>query len=83
MSATAIGIDLGGTRIKVIAIDQNGKTLHHQYHPTNDGDNDKVWKNAIAKMVLEVQNKIIQPAVLDRQFFFFDGKQVLDTILKS
>lgn len=58
MSATAIGIDLGGTRIKAIAIDQSGKTLHHHYQPTNDGDNDKVWKNAIAKMVLEVQNKI-------------------------
>jgi glucokinase len=58
MSATAIGIDLGGTRIKAVAIDANGNTLYRLYHPTNDGDDDKVWKNAIASMVLEVKSKI-------------------------
>lgn len=58
MSSTAIGIDLGGTRIKAVAIDQAGNTLHYQYHPTHDGDSDKVWKNAVAKMVFELENKM-------------------------
>ncbi|HEX5150539.1 MAG TPA: ROK family protein [Parafilimonas sp.] len=58
MSAAAIGIDLGGTRIKVVAIDENGNTLYHRYHPTNDGDDGTVWKNAIAAMVLDAKNKI-------------------------
>jgi glucokinase len=50
-----IGIDLGGTRIKALAIDTNGNVLHENYQPTNDGD-DKVWKNAIAAAVKELQN---------------------------
>lgn len=54
MADIVIGIDLGGTRIKAVAIDDQGKILHHHYHPTNDGD-DLVWKNVIAKAVLETQ----------------------------
>lgn len=52
-----IGIDLGGTRIKAVAIDQNGNILHQYYQPTHDGD-DTIWKNAIAKAVKELQNKL-------------------------
>ena len=52
---TAIGIDLGGTRIKAVAIDADGNVLHQLYKPTNDGD-DKVWKNAVAAAVKELQN---------------------------
>ena len=51
----SIGIDLGGTRIKAVAIDAAGNVLHENYQPTNDGD-DKVWKNAVAKAVKELQN---------------------------
>jgi glucokinase len=58
MPPTAIGIDLGGTRIKAVAIDQASNTLYHQYHPTHDGDDDRVWKNAVAKMVFEIGNKM-------------------------
>lgn len=50
----AIGIDLGGTRIKAVAIDTAGNVLHENYQPTNDGD-DKVWKNAVAKAVNELK----------------------------
>lgn len=57
MSETAIGIDLGGTRIKAVAIDGAGNILHQYYQPTNDG-NDKVWKNAVELAVREIQNKI-------------------------
>lgn len=45
-----IGIDLGGTRIKAIAIDDAGNVLQETYAPTNDGD-DKVWKQAVQSTV--------------------------------
>jgi len=57
MSEIAIGIDLGGTRIKAVAIDRFGNTLHQHYQPTNDGDG-AIWKDAIAIAVQEIQNKI-------------------------
>jgi glucokinase len=46
----AIGIDLGGTRIKAVAMDATGNILHQLYIDTNDGDG-AVWKNAVAKTV--------------------------------
>src|SRR5664279_5053443 len=52
---TAIGIDLGGTRIKAVAIDADCNVLHQLYRPTNDGD-DTIWKNAVAAVVKELQN---------------------------
>jgi glucokinase len=56
MPETVIGIDLGGTRIKAVAIDGPGNILHQHYHPTRDGD-DSVWKNAIAAAVEEIKDK--------------------------
>jgi len=46
----AIGIDLGGTRIKGVVIDEKGNLLQQVYTPTNDGD-DAVWKKAVADTV--------------------------------
>ncbi|HEY0679910.1 MAG TPA: ROK family protein [Chitinophagaceae bacterium] len=57
MSEVAIGIDLGGTRIKAIAIDKQGNELSQLYLPTNDGD-DSVWKNAVAEAVKRLKEKI-------------------------
>jgi glucokinase len=57
MSNYAIGIDLGGTRIKIVAIDESGNILHQHYQPTNDID-DSIWKNAIANAVQEIQSKL-------------------------
>ena len=57
MSDIAIGIDLGGTRIKAVAIDSLGNMLHQHYQPTNDGD-DSIWKTAVAIAVQELQNKL-------------------------
>jgi glucokinase len=54
MSIT-IGIDLGGTRIKALAIDDDGNVLHENYQPTNDGDG-MVWKQAVANAVNELQS---------------------------
>jgi glucokinase len=57
MEKTAIGIDLGGTRIKAVVVDTEGNVMHELYHPTNDGD-DKAWKNAVIAAVDELQNKL-------------------------
>src|SRR5580658_6079242 len=57
-----IGIDLGGTRIKAVAIDENGNVLYENYQPTNDGDS-SVWKNAVAVAVSELKAKIEQETV--------------------
>jgi len=53
----AIGIDLGGTRIKGTAVDAKGNMLHKIYMPTYDG-NGAVWKNAVAVTVNELLQKI-------------------------
>jgi len=57
MAKLAIGIDLGGTRIKGVAIDGSGEVLCSHYQPTNDG-NDSNWKAGVAETVFEIQNKI-------------------------
>jgi len=60
MSQSAIGIDLGGTRIKAVALDHNGNVLHQLYTPTKDG-NDLVWKQTVVNAVDELQSKLPSP----------------------
>jgi glucokinase len=50
MSLHAIGIDLGGTRIKGVAIDPAGNVLDQCYTPTSDGEG-QPWKSAIRETV--------------------------------
>ena len=57
MSEFVIGIDLGGTRIKAVAINKQGNILYQHYQPTNDGE-DTIWKSAIATSVNELQKKL-------------------------
>jgi glucokinase len=57
MGKIAIGIDLGGTRIKAVAIDTEGNLLDQLYQPTNDGD-DIIWKNSVAQAVNDLKKKI-------------------------
>ena len=52
-----IGIDLGGTRIKGVAIDAAGTVLHQVYMPTKDGAGE-VWKGAVAAAVCELRQKL-------------------------
>jgi|SRR5436190_4668270 len=54
-----IGIDLGGTRIKAVAINTDGNVLHQLYNPTNDGD-DQSWKETVATSVKELHSKLKQ-----------------------
>jgi glucokinase len=56
-SGLTIGIDLGGTRIKGVVIDAIGNVLHQTYTPTNDGEGE-IWKEAIAKTVHELRQKV-------------------------
>src|SRR5258706_2291237 len=53
----AIGIDLGGTRIKGVVVDEGGSLLQQLYMPTNDGDG-AVWKKAVAETVNELRKKL-------------------------
>lgn len=53
----SIGIDLGGTRIKAVAISADGNCLHQLYLPTNDGDG-AVWKNAVSDAVKQLLQKL-------------------------
>lgn len=52
----SIGIDLGGTRIKCVAVDHDGTMLHHHYEETHDGD-DMIWKNAVSRAVSAIREK--------------------------
>lgn len=57
MAAVAIGIDLGGTRIKGVVVDADGQILEQLYKNTDDG-NDTTWKQVILDTILELQKKI-------------------------
>jgi glucokinase len=52
-----IGIDLGGTRIKGVAMDATGNVLQQIYTPTYDGEGE-VWKPAIRQTVEEVKKRL-------------------------
>jgi len=57
MPTITIGIDLGGSRIKAVAINNLGNTVYQQLLPTNDGD-DTVWKNAVFSAVQDIKSKL-------------------------
>ena len=57
MLKTVIGVDLGGTRIKAVAVDRTGKILHQLYTPTNDID-EGFWKQAVMSSVESLQSKL-------------------------
>ncbi len=57
MTDIVIGVDLGGTRIKAVAINKDGDILYEHVQPTNDGD-DKVWKGAVETAVHKIQSKL-------------------------
>jgi len=62
MTLHAIGIDLGGTRIKGVAINPLGKLLDNRYTPTSDGKG-QPWKAAIRETV-----EALKPAIGDTAF---------------
>ena len=48
MSAAAIGIDLGGTRIKGVAVTKEGEILRQLVWQTNDNINDDTFMMKVA-----------------------------------
>lgn len=61
MNATAIGIDLGGTRIKGVAITKEGEILRQLVWQTNDNIKDqkgdeREWMKSISAMVMELHS---------------------------
>ena len=57
MMEKVIGIDLGGTRVKAVAIDKAGNTQYQCSYPTNDSDG-AIWKTAILETVHDIKVKI-------------------------
>lgn len=57
MKKAAIGIDLGGTRIKGVSLDPEGNLLEQVYTPTEDSTG-QPWKSAIRETVTKLQEKI-------------------------
>lgn len=57
MKQAAIGIDLGGTRIKGVALDPEGNLLEQVYTPTADSAGEP-WKAAIKETVTKLQEKL-------------------------
>jgi glucokinase len=51
---SVIGIDLGATRIKAVAIDGPGNILIQHEQPTSE-ENDTVWKNAVTEIIRDIQ----------------------------
>jgi glucokinase len=58
----AIGIDLGGTRIKGVAIDPDGNILDQRYTATSDGAEQR-WKTAIRETV-----EVLRPCIANNPF---------------
>lgn len=56
MSKTAIGIDLGGTRIKTVAVDGKGGLLYQEYTSTQDRNDN--WKQSILSSVEQARHAI-------------------------
>ena len=52
-----LGIDLGGTKMEIIALDDNGRELHRRRMPTPQGDYRGVL-NAIAQLVAGTENEL-------------------------
>ncbi len=53
---TAIGIDLGGTNVKGILLNEKGDVLHKHYIPTSD-EGDEKWKENVLEMVRCLKEK--------------------------
>lgn len=56
MSAAVIGIDLGGTRIKGVLLDNQRNVLEQLYTPTNDNEL-AGWRDAVLECVNSLQSK--------------------------
>ncbi|MCP9769616.1 ROK family protein [Lacihabitans sp. LS3-19] len=56
----AIGVDLGGTNVKGVLLDENGEILQKHYIPTSD-EGDEKWKVNVLEMVKYLKEKSQNP----------------------
>jgi glucokinase len=56
----AIGIDLGGTNVKGIIVNENGEILMQHYVPTHD-DPDGKWRENVLETVNHLRNNWLEP----------------------
>ncbi|HUQ65427.1 MAG TPA: ROK family protein [Flavitalea sp.] len=56
MSKIAIGVDLGGTRIKTVVVDGKGGLLYQEYIQTNDGYEN--WKQSVRDSIEQAKNHL-------------------------
>ena len=54
---SAIGIDLGGTRIKAVVVNTAGNVVHQLYADTNDSEG-AIWKTVVRETVMELSNRM-------------------------
>jgi glucokinase len=57
MQKAFIGVDLGGTRIKTVALDAERQTLHKMYTPTNDSPGYH-WKQTVQSSIREIASTL-------------------------
>lgn len=57
----AIGVDVGGTRIKAVAVDESGAVLDRRYTPTGAGSRAD-WSAAVARVIAEQERELGAPA---------------------
>ena len=59
----SIGIDIGGTAIKTVAVKEHGEVISQHSHPTNDhSDSFRAWVETSKKAVAELENEVGSPA---------------------
>lgn len=57
MQKAFIGVDLGGTRIKTVALDSERQTLHNMYTPTSDSEGNH-WKLTVKSSIDEITSTL-------------------------
>ena len=59
----AIGIDIGGTRIKAVLIDKDGNVMYHHYQPTEDNA-DMSWRQTVMDLVLDIKARFAEHEIV-------------------
>jgi glucokinase len=64
MSDYLIGIDLGGTRIKAVAVTPQGHEYSRAHASTDDSEGDMAWRGKVQSLVAGFTNEFGSPAAI-------------------
>lgn len=64
MSDYLVGIDLGGTRIKAVAVTPQGHEYSRAYESTDDSEGDMPWRGKVQSLVAGFANQFGSPAAI-------------------